>query len=131
MREVQTNYNQTSQCSRFHRQASGKGNSMKPKHRFLRVPGLEEAIILPVCTYLLWTDNLHITGCTHNTRNIIEKTCKTQPQITKGKPAKTQRECVSQRKLENVRKSEIILLSAAALLQHRKNWEIFVPFAFS
>lgn len=68
---------------------------------FWRVPGQksnrEEPIILPVCIWSVWTENLHITGCTYKTRNTIKKTCKNQLQITKRKSAKTQRECVSLR----------------------------------
>lgn len=80
--------------------------------------------------------SMHLVGLdrklAHNRLHIQnKKTCKNQLQITKEKIYQnSKRMCLTDRKLENVRKSKITLLSTAALLQHRKNREIFVPFAF-
>lgn len=121
-----------SQRSHFHCQGSETEKSVKPKARFWRAPGQEshgaDAIILPACTYLVWTENLHILFA-HIKQEQSHR--KPEKKIMKTCQNSRKRMCFTEKKLENLHKSKISLLRTAALLQHRKNREVFGSCAFS
>lgn len=128
MREVQTTYSQMSQHALIVVAKEVRVKSVKPKAGLWRAPGQEsnraEPVLLPACTYLVWTEDSQILVAHTEQEKSHRKPAKKKKKKKKETCQNSRsRMCLTEWKVENLLKSKMSLLSVAALLQHEKNSE--------